>query len=317
MIAHAEFNLTSYLEAVSLKQPAIPGNDRRFAVALALSLCLHAALLLLHPSSPRERPLSLGDERSERLDVSLAPPAAPRASPPAASAESSPSPATPGRKPIKSRIPAVPRRLTAPAEPERPTVQPPSEAEIRQRREAVTRFFDEIRPSPAPPPTGAQMSQQALAMARNLARGRPDEPADTSREAPFRTPRAARNEEGADPLSMELYFEAFVQKLNRSAAFVSNDRRERGAGVAVVQVQLNADGTLRRYQIISAADQQSEIDYVRRVVERAAPFAAFPPDIRRNNDSLSFEICILPPRASATGGSFSRTFGGRDCRDLG
>ena len=90
MIARAEFNLTYYLEAVSLKQPAIPGNDRRFAVALAFSLCLHAALLLLQPPTPRERPLSLGDERSDRLDVTLAPPAAPRALPPAAQRRAQP-----------------------------------------------------------------------------------------------------------------------------------------------------------------------------------------------------------------------------------
>ena len=314
MNARSEPALTPYLETVSLKRPAVVHTDRRFAVALAISLGLHATLLLLQAPSPRERPLSLGDERSERLDVTLVPPAAPQPAPAVASAQPAPPTPTPSRKPIRSKI-SPSRKLTAPAAPERPVVEQLTQTEVQAQREAVKQFFDEIRPDP--PPSGAQLSQQALAMARNLARGSADEPADPRRDAPFRTPRAARNEEGANPLSMELYFEAFVQKLNRSAAFVSNDRRERGADVAVVQVQLNADGTLRRYRILSAADQQSEIDYVRRVVERAAPFAAFPPEIRRNNDSLSFEICILPARASASGGGFSRTFGGRDCRDLG
>jgi hypothetical protein len=297
--------VTSYLESVSLKRPAILHTDRRIAVALAISLCLHAGLLLLRGAAPVERPRSLGDERSERLDVTLAPPAAP-----------TPPPAAPRRKPLRSTA-SRPDRLTAPPAPNRPAIEQPTQAEVQARREATARFLEEIRPLPQPP--AADLSQQALAMARNLARGSAEDPADPRREAPFRTPRAARNEDGGNPLSMELYFEAFVQKLNRSAAFVSRDRRERehGADVAVVQVQLNADGTLRRYRILSAADQQSEVDYVRRVVERAAPFAAFPPDIRRNNDSLSFQICILPARAGAGGGGFSRTFGGRDCRDLG
>ncbi|MBK8336843.1 MAG: hypothetical protein IPL03_09700 [Sterolibacteriaceae bacterium] len=305
--------MTSYLDSVSLKRPAILHTDRRIAVALAISLCLHAGLLLLRGAAPVERPRSLGDERSERLDVTLAPPAAPRA-PPVASAAPAPPPTAPRRKPLRSTA-SRPDRLTAPPAPNRPAIEQPTQAEVQARREATARFLEEIRPLPQPPAT--DLSQQALAMARNLARGSADEAADNRREAPFRTPRAARNEDGGNPLSMELYFEAFVQKLNRSATFVSKDRREHGADVAVVQVQLNADGTLRRYRILSAADQQSEIDYVRRVVERAAPFAAFPPDIRRNNDSLSFQICILPARAGAGGGGFSRTFGGRDCRDLG
>lgn len=316
MIARNELSLTPYLDTVSLKHPAILHTDRRFALALAASLCLHAGLLLLRPPAPVERPLSLGDERSERLDVTLAPPAAPRAPPAVASADPAAPAPLPIRKPARPKA-ASSKKLTALPAPQRPVVEQPTQADIQARRDALTRFYDEIRPAPAPPPSGAQLSQQALAMARNLARGSADEPVDNRREAPFRTPRAARNEDGVNPLSMELYFEAFVQKLNRSAAFVANDRRERGAGVAVVQVQLSADGSLRRYHILSGADQQSEIDYVRRVVERAAPFAAFPPDIRRSNDSLSFEICILPARANASGGGFSRTFGGRDCRDLG
>lgn len=314
MIVRSESNLTPYLDSVSLKQPANPRTDRRIDIALTISICLHAALLFVHLPPPGERVRPPGDAPNDRLDVTLARPAAPEVRPPPTSAEPAPPTPTPGRQPIRSKITAS-KKLTAPSAPDRPSVQQPTEAEVQERREAVTRFFDEIRP--APPPSGAQLSQEALAMARNLARGGMREPAENNRDAPFRTPREARNEEGVNPLSMELYFEAFVQKLNRSAAFVPNDRRERGAQVAVVQVQLNADGTLRRYRIISATDQQAEIEYVRRVVERAAPFAAFPPDIRRGNDSLSFEICILPPRAGAGGGGFSRTFGGRDCRDLG
>ncbi len=307
--------VTSYLDAVSLKRPAILHTDRRLAVAVAISLCLHAGLLLLRAASPIERPRSAGDERSARLAVTLAPPAAPKAPPVASAAPTSPPPPpAPRRKPLRSSI-SRSDRLSAPPAPNRPVIEQPTQAEVQTRREATARFLEEIRPVPQAP--AADLSQQALAMARNLARGSADEPAEQRREAPFRTPRAARNEDGGNPLSMELYFEAFVQKLNRSAAFVSNDRRERGADVAVVQVQLNADGTLRRYRILSAADQQSEIDYVRRVVERAAPFAAFPPEIRRNSDSLSFQICILPARVGAAGGGFSRTFGGRDCRDLG
>lgn len=301
------------LEAVSLKGPPVLYPHRRFALALAISLCAHTALLLVRRPSPTPSPLSVGEERSDRLNVTLAPPAAPKSSAPIANAQPTSSAPAPSQGSMRSRTRPSKQR-TAPAAADRPALERPAEAEIKARRDAVAQFFEEIRPRAAP--SGAQLSQQALAVARDLARGSVDEPSGERRDAPFRTPHAARILDGANPLSMDLYFEAFVQKLNRSAAFVSNEGRSRGADVAVVEIQLNADGTLRRFRILSAADQQTEIDYVRRVVARASPFAAFPPDIRRTNESLSFEICILPARASASGG-FSRTFGGRSCSDLG
>lgn len=277
---------------------------------MALSVVMHGALLALRLPTPPSRPLSHGAERDERLTVSLAPPAAPR--------RATPSAPPPVRKQDERRVqrpkPSAPKTLTSPvqAAPE-PAPAPPPAAEVEARREALARFLDEIRPAEPPAP---DLAQRALAMARGLARSDPREAPEDLRDAPFRTPRSTRQDSGIDPLALELYFEAFVQKLNRSAAFVAADARERGAQVAIVQVELGADGSLRRYRILRAADQQIEIEYVRRVVERAAPFAAFPPDIRRRGDSLTFEICILPPRAGSNGG-FSRTFGGRSCHDLG
>ena len=104
----------------------------------------------------------------------------------------------------------------------------------------------------------------------------------------------------------------------RSAAFVQQRRSDRGRYIAVVEVSLNADGTLKSYKVINAGDQQAEIDYIRRIVERAAPFGAFPPEVRKQINSLSFDICILPRHLdSGGGGMFTRTYGGRDCHELG
>jgi hypothetical protein len=117
-----------------------------------------------------------------------------------------------------------------------------------------------------------------------------------------------------EPFSLEMYFDAFVRKLNRSAAFVKNEQRTRGLRKALVRIALNADGSLKSYRVLRSGDQVAEIAYIKSVVDRAAPFSAFPPDIRKTTDSLSILMCIYPAH-DGEGGGFSRSFGGQDCRD--
>lgn len=286
--------------------------DRRFLAALALSLLIHAALLALRIAAPTAQPHSRGDERSQRLDVSLAQQAEPKPPPTAALREHA-GPPDAGKAVRRERKP--PRLVTTPSDVPRPAVdQAETAAEAQARREALEQFLDEIKP--VTPEGGGDLAHRAIEAARGMARSEIRAPQRDHSDAPFHTPRAARRESSVDPLAFELYFESFLQKLNRSAAFVATDPRRRGAEIAVVQVQLNQDGSLRNYRIVSAADQQVEIEYVRRVVERAAPFAGFPPEIRRQYESLTFEICIFPPRAGASGG-FSRTTGSGSCREQG
>lgn len=265
-------------------------------------MALHLLVLTLHVRMPPRVQV----QPQPRLDVALAPPPAPVPSP---QVQPTPPPEAPAQKP-RPRPRPKPAPLAAPSAPRSlpvPEEVPPSEAERR--------FMEELYPpekvTPAAPPGGLALAQQALASASGVAR--------EQREAElFRARENARAHEEVDPLSMELYFEAFVKKLNRSAAFVQQERSGRGRYIAVVEVSLNADGTLKSYKVINAGDQQAEIDYIRRIVERAAPFGAFPPAVRKHINSLSFDICILPRHLdSGGGGMFSRTYGGRDCHELG
>jgi hypothetical protein len=111
-----------------------------------------------------------------------------------------------------------------------------------------------------------------------------------------------------------MYFDAFIRKLNRSAAFVKNEKRASGSHKALVEIALNADGSLKSYRVLRSGDQAAEIAYIKSVVERASPFSAFPPDIRRAVDSLSINMCIRPAD-DGIGGGFSRSYGDQDCRD--
>ena len=81
-----------------------------------------------------------------------------------------------------------------------------------------------------------------------------------------------------------------------------------------MQISLNADGSLKSYRVLRAADQKAELDYVKRVIDQASPFSAFPPDIRSAADSLSVLMCIFPPHQGESGG-FARSFGDQDCKD--
>lgn len=121
------------------------------------------------------------------------------------------------------------------------------------------------------------------------------------------------NSKAVEPFSLQMYFDAFVRKLNQSSAFIKNDPRSRGSHKALVQIVLRPDGTLKNYRVLRAADQQAQIAYIKNVIDLASPFSAFPPDIRGAMESFSVLICIFPAREGESGGGFTRSFGGRDC----
>ena len=157
------------------------------------------------------------------------------------------------------------------------------------------------------PKNGSALSQRALAQARHEGL----RPQDDGEEQPAGLPTS--NGKTIEPLSWEMYFDAFVRKLNRSAAFVTRDSVHQGTRKALVRISLNSDGSLKSYQILRAADQAAELDYIKRVVEQASPFAAFPPDIRSATDSLTILMCIYPPH-EGEGGGFVRSFSDHDCK---
>lgn len=281
----------------------------RYSLGLAfiVSLLLHVAALFInftstdHSSWLAENPdTSSGTERP-RYFATLARPATPRpvetAPSTAAAAESTP------RKPaISSRKPLEPRKLSTPSG---VWARSWSNAE----RADMNKFLDELATKPrAPDPGNLSLSQRALALARELGKLGPKEDEDEALGRP------AASGKVVEPYSLEMYFDAFVRKMNRSAAFVKNEPRVRGSRKALVEISLNSDGSLKSYRVLRSGDQAAEIAYIKSVIDRASPFSAFPPDIRRARDSLSIMMCIIPASAGGSGG-FSRSFGAQDCAD--
>ena len=174
----------------------------------------------------------------------------------------------------------------------------------------MDRFLNELaKPvKPATQPASGDLAQSARAMARQMGQTAPD---DVEQEASGAPAAAAKT---VEPFSLEMYFDAFVRKLNRSAAFVKNDPRASGSRKALVEISLNPDGSLSGYRVLRSGDQAAEIAYIKSVIDRASPFSAFPPDISNVRNSLTIRMCIFPARAGG-GSGFSRSFGGEDCRD--
>lgn len=171
-------------------------------------------------------------------------------------------------------------------------------------KEEMNQFLRELGQPGSPKPN---LAQRSMAVAREY--GREQAHLDETGEA---TLERLPNSPPVDPFSLELYLDALLKKLNRSAGFVKNDPRSKGVKSALVQVKINPDGSLRSFKVLNAGDQQAEISFIKSVVEQAVPFAAFPADMRRSARSLGMIICIMPPSLSG-GFGFSRTPDGTKC----
>lgn len=113
--------------------------------------------------------------------------------------------------------------------------------------------------------------------------------AHTPREALGADPRRKASIVGPDPKNIQLAFygEGWRQKIERIGA-VNYPRlyKDRYYDDLIVTVTINSDGTLAGVRIDKSSGQPEMDDAVRRIVEMSAPFAAFPPDLKRNFDQI-------------------------------
>jgi hypothetical protein len=278
-------------------------SRKPFQLALLLSLLVHAIALCLKISAPgvSDWITQSGEKKTaqSRLDISLAPPkkTVPQVmqpSPPPRMPDTRRAPKSAAKK--QREILALPKGLTSPR------------TWTRAQRDEMDNFLNELKPAAPPPPkTGADMAQQALAMARQIGR-QPQASDEESAEQ-------ATSSKAVEPFSLQMYFDAFIRKLNQSAAFIKDDPSSRGIHKALVKITLNPNGTLKSYRILRVGDQQKQIAYIKRVIDLASPFSPFPSDIRDAMGAFSVFICIYPAREGEGGGSFLRSSGGAECND--
>ncbi|RIX48965.1 MAG: hypothetical protein D3M94_03415 [Rhodocyclales bacterium GT-UBC] len=267
----------------SIKSP----ERRLLAGSFAVSLLVHALLLLVPQRTPEGRGAPLA-----RLEATLAAAAVTAVAP----ATPPMMPAAPARKKSGRTVRRSTPVLLAPSS--QPTWSVAEKAEMDG-------FLDELAVQ-ARRTTKPSLAERSIALARTAARQMAAQEADKLAVLEMRP-----NSPPVDPFSLEMYLDALVRRLNRSAGFTQNDPRARGVQAAAVQFRLNPDGSLKSFEVLNAADQAVEIAFIRSVVERAVPFSPFPPDIDRAARSLGVTICIRPGRGEG-GLGFSRT-DGRAC----
>lgn len=272
--------------------PETPIERRALVVALVVSLAIHGLLLFISNQKPRQ------GSTLPRIEASLARQPKPLAVPAAQPPDPPKKQATrPNKSPARQRVMAIQQasRSTAHSAPKW-TV-----AETAEMNDFLNELAGESRANPKP-----TLAQRSLAMAREDARQMAQQDI-----AELLTLERRPNSPEPDRFSLELYFDGLLKSLNRSSAYVKNDPRSKGVRQAAVQFRINPDGTLKSFTVLNAADQGEEIAFIKSVVERAAPFSPFPPDLNRSARSMAVRICIMPSRSGGFG--FTKTGEGQGC----
>ncbi|WP_126447143.1 energy transducer TonB [Sulfuricystis multivorans] len=275
---------------LSLDWPAplatLDASRRRLTLAVGISLFLHAILLSIHFKLPEK----LDHVREQALDVILVN-------------------AKHAEKPVKTQAKAqanldaggnidAPRRAKTPLPPSRESHSGDDLIAARQRvalleqqqRELITKHGTEHAIRPQTEPTldahQAEISGRDLATAaRALVRLEAEiaRSIDEYNQRPKRKFIGARVEE----YRFAQYVEDWRQKVER-VGNLNYPEAARGKlyGSLILTVAIKSDGSLERVELNRSSGHKVLDEAAQRIVRLAAPFAAFPENIRRDTDII-------------------------------
>jgi protein TonB len=140
----------------------------------------------------------------------------------------------------------------------------------------------EVQPEKPPEVSGQDLAASALAMARLQAQIERD--LDAYNKRPKKKFIGARVEE----YRFAQYVEDWRLKVERVGT-LNYPEAARGKlyGSLVLTVIVNAEGNVARIEVDRSSGHRVLDDAARRIVQMASPYAAFPPDIRRDTDELA------------------------------
>lgn len=153
--------------------------------------------------------------------------------------------------------------------------------QARSMRNVVAAQTASEQPTPAPNISGLDLAESARAMAR--LEGEIGKNLDEYNKRPRKKFIGTRTEE----YRFAQYIEDWRQKIERIGT-LNYPEAARGKlyGTLVLTVTINADGQVARIDINRSSGYKLLDDAARRIVQMASPYAAFPPDIRRDTDVL-------------------------------
>ena len=256
-------------------------------LGIGISVFLHAALLTLHFKFPD----AASAAREKALDIILV--NAKSARPPAdaqalAQANLDGGGNTDDNRRAKTPLPPTPQQLAGSEIQQMQRRVRELEAQQQRlltqakslRSAAVSQNASE-QPAPTPSLTGLDLAESARAMAR--LEGEISKSTDEYNKRPRKKFIGARTEE----YRFAQYIEDWREKIQRVGTLNYPDAaRGKLYGSLVLTVSLNADGSIGRIDINRSSGHKVLDDAARRIVLMAAPYSAFPPDIRRDTDIL-------------------------------
>ena len=275
------------MSVATLSWQPLPSNNRRLQVAIAVSLAVHALLMMLHFSFPE----SSKAMREKALDIvlvnarSASKPTDPQA---LAQANLDGGGNTDENRRIKTPLPATQQQTTG-TEIER------MQRRVRELEVAQQKMLTEAKtaravaaarnaaeqPVPTPTVSGIDLAESARAMAR--LEGEINKNVDEYNKRPRKKFIGTRTEE----YRFAQYIENWRQKVERLGT-LNYPEAARGKlyGSLVMTVSINHDGSLGRIDVNRSSGYKVLDEAARRIVQMASPYAPFPPDIRRDTDIL-------------------------------
>lgn len=153
--------------------------------------------------------------------------------------------------------------------------------QVRSQRIVAAAEQRNEQPKPSPNLSGLDLAESARAMAR--LEGEISKSVEEYNKRPRTKSLGARTEE----YRFAQYIEAWRQKIERIGT-LNYPEAARGKlyGALILTVAINADGQVNRIEINRSSGHKLLDDAARRIVQMASPYAAFPPDIRRDTDVI-------------------------------
>jgi len=270
-----------------LPRPSAMPDDRRLWLAIGISLAVHGLLMTLHFSFPdaskavRDKALDiiLVNARSERK---------PSEAQALAQANLEGGGNTDENRRIKTPLPPKPQQVKG-SEIERmqrrvqeiQVAQQKMLTEAKTARAVVAARNAAEQPTPVTSLSGLDLAESARAMAR--LEGEINKSIDDYNKRPRTKFIGARTKE----YRFAQYIESWRQKVERIGTLnYPEEARGKLYGSLVLTASINHDGSLNRVDINRSSGYKVLDEAAKRIVRMAAPYADFPPDIRRDTDIL-------------------------------
>lgn len=274
--------------SATLGQPwAISSGERSLWLAIAASLLLHAVPLSLHFTFP-DASRAFQDKALDIILVNSKSAKKPTGAQALAQANLDGGGNTDENRRARTPLPPSARKQSgADLEQAQRRVQ---ELEAQQQRlmaQARSKTIaapapdKEAQPAPTPGLSGRELAQSALAMARLEAE------ISKSVDEYNKRPRKKFIGTRTDEYRFAQYVEDWRQKVERIGT-LNYPEAAKGKlyGSLLLTVTLKSDGAVDKVEINRSSGHRILDDAARRIVAMAGPYAAFPPDIRRDTDIL-------------------------------